>query len=141
MAETQSLVHLDRSIVLDRPRVVTTDGVARVELRARSTIAGTVDPAYRLFRGASAHTLRGSVELESRGRTLSATLALRQTARRRPLHLQVRATVETLGLGPASCRPTFAALDVPCVYATRPGFTAVSAVVRVVVPPRAPSHR
>jgi hypothetical protein len=140
-AETQSLVHLDRLIVLDRPRVVTTDGVARLELRARSTIAGTVDPAYRLFRGASARTLRSSVELESRDGTLAATLRLRQTARPRPIYFQARGAVETLGLGPASCRPTFAALDVPCVYATRPGFTAVSAVVRVVVPPRAPSHR
>jgi hypothetical protein len=141
MAETQSLVHLDRLIVLDRPRVVTTDGVARLELRARSTIAGTVDAAYRLFRGASARSLRSSVELESRDGTLRATLLLRQTARRRPIYLQARATVETLGLGPASCRPTFAVLDVPCVYATRPGFTAMSPIVRVVVPPRAPSGR
>jgi hypothetical protein len=140
-AETQSLVHLDRLITLRTRRLVATHGVARLELHGRSTIVAAADPTYRLFLGASARTLRRSVELKSRGRALSAILKLRQTARRHAVYVQARAMVETLGLGPASCEATFSNLEVPCVYATRPGFTATSAVVRVVVPPGAASRR
>jgi hypothetical protein len=51
------------------------------------------------------------------------------------LDLWLRGAVETLGLGPAFCSPTFRSDGVPCVYATRMGTVVRSSPRRVVIPP------
>ncbi len=135
-SEAQALVHAGGSILLRRPVVTLRDGVATVALRGRGSLPSNEEPRYRLYRGAARGSLRAALPLAIDDRAFAATVRVPRTSRPLTIYLQVRAAIETLGLGSSYCRPTFRAEGVPCVYATRMGAAARSAVRRVVIPPR-----
>ena len=105
--------------------------MATVTLRGQTTIPASADARYRLERGSG----RAVHATASAGGAVTAQLRVRQTRERQVLALRLRGAVETLGLGPAFCRPTFRPDGIPCVYATRMGTVALSPVRRVVIPP------
>jgi hypothetical protein len=130
-SESQAVVYAGSPLTLGAPRISTRGGVATVTLRGRTAIPASAEARYRLDGGA----VHAPASLSPAGRAVTAQLRIRQTSARQVFHLRLRGAVETLGLGPAYCRPTFRPEGVPCVYATRMGTVVTSPIRRVVIPP------
>jgi hypothetical protein len=133
-SESQAVVYAGSPLTLAAPRIETRAGVATVILRGRTAIPASAEARYRVD-GGSVPALHMRASLSAAGHALTARLRVRQTSARQVLELQLRGAVETLGLGPAYCRPTFRPDGVPCVYATRMGTVVRSPIRRVVIPP------
>jgi len=131
-SESQAVVYAGSLLVLAATRVRARDGVATVTITGQTSIPPSAEARYRLERG-SGRGVRSAATVA--GRAVTAQLRIRQTHGRQVLDLRLRGTVETLGLGPAFCLPTFRADGVPCVYANRMGAVVLSAIRRVVIPP------
>jgi hypothetical protein len=131
-SESQAIVYAGSPVTLAAAHVKTRGGVATVTLRGRTSIPASAEARYRLD-GGSGRRLRKSVS--ATGRAVTAQLRIRQTHVKQVLDLWLRGAVETLGLGPAFCSPTFRSDGVPCVYATRMGTVVRSSPRRVVIPP------
>jgi hypothetical protein len=131
-SESQAVVYAGSPLTLVAPRVRVRGGIATVTLRGETTFPPSADARYRLERG-SGRALRATAA--ATGRAVTAQLRIRQTRERQVLVVRLRGAVATLGLGPASCRPTFRPDGIPCVYATRMGAVALSPLRRVMIPP------
>ena len=131
-SESQAVVYAGSPLAVAATRVRTRDGVATVTITGLTSIPPSAEARYRLERG-SGRGLRSTAS--AAGRAVTAQLRIRQAHGRQVLDLRLRGTVETLGLGPAFCVPTFRADGVPCVYANRMGTVVRSAIRRVVIPP------
>lgn len=134
-SEAQAIVYAGSSVTLARPQTTVLGGLATITLRGRTGIPASADPSYRLYRGSARSSLRASFPLWVIGRTLEVRFQLPQTRTKQVIYVQARGSIETLGLGPSFCRPTFRPAGIPCVYATRMGGVARSAIRRVVIPP------
>ena len=135
-SEAQAVVYAGGAVSLEQPVVTMRGGFASVALRGLTSVPGRAEPRYQLQLGRERGSLRPSIALQPRGRTITGRLRVRPTGTSQVLYVQARGTVETLGLGASFCRPTFRADGIPCVYATRMGAVVLSAIRRVVVPPR-----
>ena len=132
--EAQSLVTYPRTITLRRPvRLRSARGTAAYGISGTLALPAGGTPVVRLYRGRAATTVGSPVTLRRSGTTFTGRIAIRQTARAQVWFLQARAAAPAADLGTSACQATF---GVTCLSATRAGYTARSATLRLVVPRR-----
>jgi len=132
--EAQSIVTFPRTALLAKPvRLKAKKGTASYRISGTLALPAAGTPVVRLFRGRTASALGTPVTLRRSGTTFTGSLAIKQTARAQVFFLQVRAAVPTADLGATACQATF---GLSCLSATRAGYSARSATVRLVVPKR-----
>jgi hypothetical protein len=128
--EIQSVVAYPRSLTLRRV-VTVKNRVATVRLTGALALPQGETGTVRIFRGSRAVTAA-----RVSGSSFTASLRVKQTARKQTFALLARVTVPAADLGAAGCQPTFGSVGVPCVSATRAGYTVQSAPVTVTIPKR-----
>lgn len=133
--EIQSLVGWPRAATLRRPALVSARrGVATYRISGRLQLPSGHRGVVRLIRGRTARALATATAVRVSGTAVSGTLRLRQTNRQQTFFAALRATVARADLGTAECQATFS--PVPCISATRAGYTVRSSAVRFTVPRR-----
>jgi len=128
--EAQSTVAFPRSIVLSRPSVKVSKGIATLAIRGNVLSPSGAPVTARLFRGSGPSATTRSIVLRRAGGTVTGTLRIRQSAKRQTVYLKIRGAISA---GTATCTATF---GVPCLSNNRASVALSSNSVRVLIPAR-----
>ena len=128
--EAQSTVAFPRSIVLSRPSVKVSKGIATLAIRGSVLAPSTALVTVRLFRGTGPSATKPSVVLRRSGGTVSGILRVKQTLKRQTVFLKIRGAIAA---GTGTCTATF---GVPCLSNNRAAVALSTNSVRVFIPVR-----